>query len=31
MKAQDHFRIVTQLEDPQSELSRAIQRQMGVA
>jgi arylformamidase len=31
MKDQDHFRIVTQLEDPQSELSRAILRQMGVA
>ncbi|MGH7264704.1 MAG: alpha/beta hydrolase [Candidatus Rokuibacteriota bacterium] len=29
MKDQDHFSIVTQLEDPRSELSRAILRRMG--
>jgi arylformamidase len=27
----NHFSIITQLEDPKSELSRAIQRQMGLA
>jgi arylformamidase len=31
MPGQDHYSIVTQLEDPASELARAIQRQMGLA
>jgi arylformamidase len=31
MAGAHHFSIVTQLEDPRSELSRAIQRQMGLA
>jgi arylformamidase len=31
MPGQDHFSIITQLEDPKSELARAIHRQLGLA